>query len=438
MSKTTSTRSLSSRTRKPDMPPDSPDPLLNTGDPGGNSLKKPSITIRPRSNSLSTVSKTPETVKIMPASKEKSVTFIDEVSMEDYVNLKKEVVEMRKEITKLTAMLGELIFNKPLFSEISKKISFDGNSNSGVEKGKKDLAFFQNAEKMKMAQKTSKGASMHPKENKPKESDSGEILRVKVKAITSSKWVGMKFMYFVEFDDPEWNSRWLEPSEFAAESVVSEFHELHPGSAKPDDYEDIADWKIVQRKQRHINKKLEAKKNLSQADIEFVAKGLTAPIDKPREFKRLHLKITNKQVIRRCSYKQRIKIVNEILHSYGLSGCVIRTSFIGVSILEVYIQAESEDKFRSGMIQKGWSFDDNFDFYAIPSFIENPVEMLDTAHKALVQRLAFLIANTHLVNLHKCIKDNLKENTIIEIETRVNEIQESRKGERTAYVAKSL
>jgi len=61
------------------------------------------------------------------------------------------------------------------------------------------------------------------------------------------------------------------------------------------------------------------------------------------------------------------------------------------------------------MKANGWTIDETFDFYSIPSFVDNPDERREMAHKALVQRLAFLYANRQLENLRICILDGLKD-----------------------------
>jgi hypothetical protein len=58
--------------------------------------------------------------------------------------------------------------------------------------------------------------------------------------------------------------------------------------------------------------------------------------------------------------------------------------------------------------------------------------------EALIQRLAFLSASTHLVNLQKCILEDLHDETKELVLKRKEELLESRAGERTAYVQQRL
>ena len=170
-----------------------------------------------------------------------------------------------------------------------------------------------------------------------------------IKSISNSKWQGRKLLYLVSFDDESWEPRWLEAKDFSAPAIVCSFHSENPNAPKQDDYDVFNDWKIVQRKQRYINRKIELKKPLTKQDIDFIAHGINLNVETPKEFVRLHYKITNKKILRRCSYLQKIKVIAGILNSYGLSGVVTRISFIGDSVLEIYMQAQSRDLLLSRM-----------------------------------------------------------------------------------------
>ena len=139
-----------------------------------------------------------------------------------------------------------------------------------------------------------------------------------------------------------------------------------------------------------------------------------------------------------CSYNQKLGIIRKVIHSYGLSAHVIRISFIGASVLEIYIHADTENRFTSGMRSHGWEFLEDFDFYDTKSFDGKTLstEEAERCLEALVQRLAYLSASTQLKNLKACILDGLKEETQVKILKRQEEIIEARTGERTAYVQK--
>jgi len=118
---------------------------------------------------------------------------------------------------------------------------------------------------------------------------------------------------------------------------------------------------------------------------------------------------------------------------------VIRISLIGASVLEIYIQSTSKDRFTSGMCSHDWELLEKFDFYDFKSF-DGKTRSEEESKKcleSLIQRLAFLSAGTQLRNLQSCVLEGLKEETKEDILKRKAEILESRAGERTAYVQKS-
>lgn len=88
------------------------------------------------------------------------------------------------------------------------------------------------------------------------------------------------------------------------------------------------------------------------------------------------------------------------------------------------------------MQSHGWDIVENFDFYEVKSFDGKALSdaKKDECSKALVQRLAYLLAGTKLLKLRECILDGLKESTQTQILEREQEIKEAREGQRTAYV----
>ena len=276
-------------------------------------------------------------------------------------------------------------------------------------------------------------------ENKIHESTKPGPVKKVISEIKNSKWVGSRLMYQVSLVENPLQDYWLAETEFQADSIVKTFHELNPGAPAPADFEYNKQWKTGIRREKSVGKKLAAKKQLTSEDIEFIAFGLTKPKEVSKEFKKLHLRIENKRILKNCSYKQKQAIIMKVLHSYGLSGCVSRISFIGSSVLEVYVLAETESKFKSGMQRNDWKFIGEFDYYAPAEFNEIPVskEKEESCLSALIQRLAFLCAGTKLINLKECILEGLQEETQVQVLKREQEIKESRNGQRTAYVLPS-
>jgi len=264
--------------------------------------------------------------------------------------------------------------------------------------------------------------------------DGNEKPSFEIDKIKDSKWIGNNFKYLVSLKDGR--DLWLSLKEFNAEKLVSDFHETQPDAATPDDYQLSNGWKTIKKKEKTIQKKLTSKKGLSSQDVEFIALKLTSPPKEAKEFKRVHIQIANKQAIAKCSYNQKLNIIRKVIHSYGLSASVVRISFIGSSVMEIYVQAEAEQRFISGMQSHGWEIVAKFDFYEVKSFDGKALSEAkkDECLKALAQRLAYLLAGTKLLKLRDCILDGLKESTQTLILEREQEIKEAREGQRTAYV----
>jgi uncharacterized protein YoxC len=320
---------------------------------------------------------------------------------------------------------------------------------SGADKKKKvSFAAIMKNEEQKYAVKRTenlekrgvRGVRAHSPDGKfyDKDNRSSERQSILIKEIKDSKWTGNELLYLVL--SKEGNETWISSKECSqAEKLISEFHEANPDAASPSDYVAANEWKSVRRKEKTIQGKLKTKKALSAKEIDFIAFNLTSAPTEARKFTRVHLRITNKRALANCSYAQKLRLIRNVIHSYGLSAHVMRISFIGASVLEIYVHADSQDRFCSGMRSHGWDFIEDFDFYDTKSFDGKTQSQEETERclDALVQRLAFLSASTQLKNLQECILAGLKEETQTRILKRREEIIESRAGERTAYVQKS-
>jgi hypothetical protein len=254
--------------------------------------------------------------------------------------------------------------------------------------------------------------------------------------IKDSKWLGKDFKYLVSLKDGR--DLWLALKEFNAEKLVSDFHEANSDAATPEDYKLSNGWKTIKKKEMTIQKKLSNKKSLSSQEIDFIALKLTSAPKDAKEFKRVHIQIANKQAISKCSYNQKLNIIRKVIHSYGLSASVVRISFIGSSVMEIYVEAEAERRFVSGMQSHGWEIVENFDFYEVKSFdgkvLFPTAKKRNAERRSLIQRLAYLMAGTKLLKLKECILDGLKASTQAQVLEREQEIKEAREGQRTAYV----
>lgn len=352
--------------------------------------------------------------------------------------LKQELLSVRNELEnqkKKNEEKDEVIHDlKKVITELKEMLSFLKTSgafaaHSGSPPEKRDNKSKFSDEKKEPRGTLKKKVTFAEILREEKVKPSFEIDRIK-----DSKWIGSNFKYLVSLKDGR--DLWLSLKEFNAEKLVSDFHEAQPDAATPDDYKLSNGWKTIKKKEKTIQKKLTSKKGLSSQEVEFIALKLTSPPKEAKEFKRVHIQIANKQAIAKCSYNQKLNIIRKVIHSYGLSASVVRISFIGSSVMEIYVQAEAEQRFVSGMQSHGWEIVDSFDFYEVKSFDGKVLSdaKKDECSKALVQRLAYLLAGTKLLKLRDCILDGLKESTQTQILEREQEIKEAREGQRTAYV----
>lgn len=358
----------------------------------------------------------------------------DDPAHDANMRMKQELLALRKElelqkkkneekddfIIELKQVITEL---KDMVSLLKTAVHLDGPAEKRVKKI---------PEEKKEGHGRSKKVSFAEILREEKQKPSFEIDEIK-----DSKWIGKDFKYLVSLKDGR--DLWLSIKEFNAEKLVSEFHETQPDAARADDYMVSNGWKTIKKKELTIRKKMSAKKGLSSQEIDFIALKLTAPPQEAKEFRRVHIQIANKQAIAKCSYNQKLNIIRKVIHSYGLSAAVVRISFIGSSIMEIYVQADAEHRFISGMKCHGWDIIKSFDFYEVKSFNGKPLSdsKKEECSKALVQRLAYLMAGTKLVKLRECILEGLKESTKAQILEREQEIKEAREGQRTAYVLQS-
>lgn len=349
------------------------------------------------------------------------------------------IAELNKVVSQLNEMVG---FLKTCFAS---QAAFGGPTESQKDtrdpRVKLDRQEEKSDRKGLCSDKNAACGKMEPSGTLKKKVSFAEILReekakpsFEIDKIKGSKWIGRDFKYLVSLKDGR--DLWLSLKEFNAEKLVSDFHEAQPNAARPNDYTLSNGWRTIKKKEITIQKKLSTKKGLSSQEIDFIALKLTSPPQDAKEFKRVHVQIANKQAIAKCSYNQKLSIIRKVIHSYGLSASVVRISFIGSSIMEIYVQADAEHRFISGMKCHGWDIVKDFDFYEVKSFDGQARSdaKKEECSKALVQRLAYLIAGTKLVKLRECILEGLKESTKAQILERVQEIKDAREGQRTAYV----
>ena len=384
----------------------------------------------------------------------------DQLLLENSI-LKDQIKEQKETILELKTAIKELkemmkfMKDSGLFStgESGAKPTKPGKATPAQQAGsenKKKVSFasiMQEEEKKNTVKRTDdignrgvRGLRAHSPDGKfyVKEKFSSERQSILIKEIKDSKWTGNELLYLVLSKDGI--QTWISSKECSqAEKLIAEFHEANPNAASPADYESANEWKSIRRKEKKIRGKLKTKKVLTAKEIDFIAFSITSAPTEAREFKRVHLQILNKRALANCSYNQKMGIMRKVIHSYGLSAHVMRISFIGASVLEIYIHADAESRFMSGMRSHGWELIDDFDFYDTKAFDGKTLsqEEKERCQEALVQRLAFLSASTQLKNLQACILDGLQEETQTRILKRREEIIESRAGERTAYVQKS-
>jgi hypothetical protein len=101
-----------------------------------------------------------------------------------------------------------------------------------------------------------------------------------------------------------------------------------------------------------------------------------------------------------------------MLRRLGLSALVFRSSWIGSSVVELYISEEFEKRFKLGMERLNWEIIEEFNPETLPEFDMNaPLDdwEKESRKEKLIQRLGFLHANSRLTNLRECILDGLSE-----------------------------
>lgn len=384
-------------------------------------LTKASIQSKPRNPPMVTSSKKSSRDDLSPDS--------DARAQHEILSLRKQLELEKKKTQEKEEAISDL---KKLVSELKEMVSFLKTSTvfkaqAGGSQETRDKKFSDGKMEGRGSSKKKVSFAEILKEEKVK--PSFEIDKIK-----DSKWYGKDFKYLVSLKDGR--DLWLSLKEFNAEKLVSDFHETHPDAATPDDYNLSNGWRTIKKKETMIQKKLSAKKGLSTQEIDFLALKLTSVPTEAKGFKRVHIQIANKQAIAKCSYNQKLSIIRKVIHSYGLSASVVRISFIGSSVMEIYVEAEAERRFVSGMQSHGWEIVKNFDFYEVKSFDGKALSdaKKDECSKALVQRLAYLMAGTKLLKLRECILGGLMESTRTQILEREQEIKEAREGQRTAYV----
>jgi hypothetical protein len=266
----------------------------------------------------------------------------------------------------------------------------------------------------------------------PTTSSSGEMTVLKVK---NSRWNGKSLQYLADVRKQGQESiieMWVDAGAISAPTLVEAFHEAHPVCPRPDDYKETASWTQVKNTRKRINQKFKKNngRSLTSQDLEFLAKELTAKFTEPRGFKKCHLKIGGKRALSGRTRKQRRALMTKIFQMYGIGDVVTQFSFIGTSVLEIYVLEEKEEEFLKRMKYHEWEVID-FQSDALLPFQKGQEE--DTKKHA-VNRLAFLYANTRLVKLRECILEGVAAEVAELVKSEAKAILETRAGERTANV----
>jgi hypothetical protein len=123
------------------------------------------------------------------------------------------------------------------------------------------------------------------------------------------------------------------------------------------------------------------------------------------------------------TYSQKQATLKKIIHQFGLNQKVVRISLIGDSVLELYTILEEKDLVIARMQSNGWNLID-FKPEEIPEFNSKKDEKDQKG--ALVNRLAYLYAGTHLINLKETILQDISEEIQQEIISRAEEIIKKR------------
>ena len=121
-------------------------------------------------------------------------------------------------------------------------------------------------------------------------------------------------------------------------------------------------------------------------------------------------------------------LMQRILQVQGLDHLVIRTSFIGASIVEFYVNKQHYELFANRLRCNNWEVETEIDITAAPKGNQTG----DWKEKML-NRLAFLHASTSLQSLRKCILEGFGADAIKSIEQRSEELMNTRKQRRMGH-----
>jgi hypothetical protein len=340
---------------------------------------------------------------------------------------------LRKEVTRLTNLLET--FMKDMAEMRAQK----------TEKNEKNT--YSQATKQNIANLPEPSIQV-PKRSKPivpkvdltsKQKETQNYQQQEIMQILNAKWMGKQFYYLVRLADDNCSEIWIKNENINAETLKDEFHMANPGAPTTTDYELSSEWQTAYKKGRSIKQKLHKKTELTNDDIDYIANGLKQSPDEPKEFVKVHIQIANKKAFLNSSYKQKVKIFSRILEQSGLLTGLIKISFIGNSVVEIYLQDDYYVKFKQTLQSQGWKLLEDFNPSEVPTFGKTYSDMeIANRQTALIQRLAFLYAGTRLINLKKCILEGLDEATSAKVQEKSQEILEIRAGNRTAYVPKQV
>jgi hypothetical protein len=125
----------------------------------------------------------------------------------------------------------------------------------------------------------------------------------------------------------------------------------------------------------------------------------------PVKFKKVYIQLNYIPVLRIASRKARVKIMYKILTELGIKQKVKDFSFIGKSVLELYVAEPVYQEVLSALVEQNVNLITNFDATAV--FRDRSrAEMKDF----IISRCGFLYSRQHLRNMKLAIIEDFDEN----------------------------
>jgi hypothetical protein len=162
------------------------------------------------------------------------------------------------------------------------------------------------------------------------------------------------------------------------------------------------DDSYAKKGKQNLQKKIQNNKPLKANEVDTIVSLLNTAPSAPKKFVKVYLEIKNKHILSNCSYKAKISTIQRILTHYGLKDMIIRLSFIGNNLVELYMIEEFKERVMNRFIEMDWNILEHIDH---PDFTSTDEKL----KFAFINRLSWLLASTKIRNLKECILEGVEE-----------------------------